>query len=500
MRKTSLIALISFFAGLILAAFIFVYVPRGNEGNILQAQIPAEEMSANLYAAESTVPQRIRADLDFASIADKISPAVVYIVAEKVEKVRVRGFFNSPFEFWDRFFDAPRDKQDREQEQHSMSSGSGFFISPDGYLVTNNHVVEKAVEVTVTTLSEKQYKAKVIGTDPETDTALLKVDADNLPFAEFGSSEELNVGDWVLAIGNPLGLNHSVTAGIVSAKGRLIPTLNLTYQDFIQTDAAINMGNSGGPLLNTQGEVIGINTIIFAPSGGNIGIGFAISSDLASKVIPQLRESGKVVRGYLGIGAYSVTDDVLAVLQVKEKSGAWIAKVDPESPAEKAGLQDYDVITAVDGKLVKDSNDLTFKIAEIQPDSRIDLTIMRDGKEKTVNVKIGEKNKDDVGEPEVKTGKGIGITVQELTPRLAQRYRYEIDEGVVIVEIEPYSQAAKAGLKVGDVIVEADRKETVSVKDLEKILDKKKAGEAVLFRVHRRGSLDDFMVTIRIPE
>ena len=181
-----------------------------------------------------------------------------------------------------------------------MSSGTGFFISPDGYLVTNNHVVEKAVEVTVTTLNEKQYKAKVIGTDPETDMALLKVDADNLPFAEFGSSEALNVGEWVLAIGNPLGLSHTVTAGIVSAKGRLIPNLNLTYQDFIQTDAAINMGNSGGPLLNTKGEVIGINTIIFAPSGGNIGIGFAISSDLANKVIPQLRENGKVVRGYSG--------------------------------------------------------------------------------------------------------------------------------------------------------------------------------------------------------
>jgi serine protease Do len=260
------------------------------------------------------------------------------------------------------------------------------------------------------------------------------------------------------------------------------------------------MGNSGGPLLNAQGEVIGINTIIFAPSGGNIGIGFAISSDLANKVIPQLRESGKVVRGYLGIGAYTVTDDVLDVLQIKEKAGAWVAKVDPESPAEKAGLQDYDVITAVNDQPVKDSNDLTFKIAETKPGENIELTIMRDGKEKAVRVKIGEKNEDDVKEPEAKTGKGIGITVQELTPRLAQRYRYEIEEGVVVVEIESYSQAARAGLKVGDVIVEADRKETASVKDLEKILDKKKAGESVLLRVHRRGSSDDFMVTIRIPE
>jgi len=500
MKKTSFIALISFFAGLTLAAFIFVYIPKSDEGNILQANSSSEEMSANLYAAEAAVSQLNRANVDFTSIADKISPAVVYIVAEKVEKVRVRNFFDSPFEFWDRFFDSPRGQQDREQEQRSMSSGSGFFISPDGYLVTNNHVVEKAVEVTVTTLSEKQYKAKVIGTDPETDTALLKVEADNLPYADFGSSEALRVGDWVLAIGNPLGLNHSVTAGIVSAKGRLIPNLNLTYQDFIQTDAAINMGNSGGPLLNSRGDVIGINTLIFAPSGGNIGIGFAISSDLADKVIAQLRDNGKVVRGYLGIGAYSVSEDVLDVLQVKEKSGAWIAKVDPDSPADKAGLQDYDVIIAIDDQAVDNANDLTFKIAETIPGSQVDLTIMRDGKEKNVSVKIGEKDEDNIEEPETKSGKGIGITVQELTPRLARRYGYDIEEGVVIVEIERYSQAARAGLKVGDVVIEADRKETVSVKDLEKILDKKKAGESVLLRIHRRGSSGDIMVSIRIPE
>jgi serine protease Do len=500
MRKTTLIALTSFLAGLTIAAFIFVYIPRSDEGKILQAQNPSEELSSNLYAADTTSPQRIRTDVEFTGVADKVSPAVVYIEAEKVERVRIRNFFDSPFDFWDRFFDAPRDRQDREQEQRSMASGTGFFISPDGYLVTNNHVVEKAVEVTVTTLSERQYKAEVIGTDPETDTALLKVDADNLPYAEFGSSESLQVGEWVLAIGNPLGLNHTVTAGIVSAKGRLIPNLNLTYQDFIQTDAAINMGNSGGPLLNTQGEVIGINTIIFAPSGGNIGIGFAISSDLAKKVIPQLRENGKVIRGYLGIGAYSVTEDVLEVLQVEEKTGAWIAKVDAGSPADKAGLQDYDVIVAVDGQPIEDSNDLTFKIAEIKPGTRTDLTVMRDGKEKTVSVKIGEKDEDDVEEPETKPGKGIGITVQELTPRLARRYGYEIQEGVVIVEIESYSQAARAGLKVGDVIVEADRQETVSVKDLEKILDKKKAGDSVLLRIYRRGSADTFMATIRIPE
>lgn len=500
MRKTLLITLVSFLAGLTLAAFIFVYVPKSDAGKVLQAQNPAEELSNNLYAEEKAAPQRSRTDVEFASIADKISPAVVYIEAEKVERVRVNNFFNSPFDFWDRFFDIPRDRQDREQEQHSMASGSGFFISPDGYLVTNNHVVEKAVEVTVTTLSEKQYKAEVIGTDPETDTALLKVDAEDLPYAEFGSSEALQVGEWVLAIGNPLGLTHTVTAGIVSAKGRLIPNLNLTYQDFIQTDAAINMGNSGGPLLNARGEVIGINTIIFAPSGGNIGIGFAISSDLAKKIIPQLRENGKVVRGYLGIGAYSVTEDVLDVLQVEEKTGAWIAKVDTDSPADKAGLQDYDVIMAVDGRPVKDANDLTFKIAEIKPGSRVDLTIMRDGKEKTVSVKIGEKDESSVEEPEAKTGKGIGITVQEMTARLARRYGYEIQEGVVIVEIEPYSQAARAGLKVGDVIIEADRQETVTVKDLERILDKKRAGESVLLRIHRRGSSDSFMVTIRIPE
>ena len=504
MKKTSIIiALSSFFAGLVLAAFVFVYTPKSDTQPADQISGPKSEISTNLYAAEPRMSQMGRPDQNFAEIAERISPAVVYIVAEKVEKVQSRSFFDNSFEdFWKRFFNEP---ESQETERRSTTSGTGFFIGADGYVVTNNHVVEKAVAVTVTLLNGKDYKAEVIGTDEETDLALIRIKGDDFPYTNFGNSDALKVGEWVVAIGNPLGLNHTVTAGIVSAKGRLFPqeVINLTYQDFIQTDAAINRGNSGGPLLNMAGEVIGINTLIFGPGGGNIGIGFAISSDLANKVIDQLKEEGRVVRGYLGVSVLAVEEDTMDILQVDEAVGAYILSVEADSPADKVNLQKYDVIIGVNGEPVKDPVELTFKVAEIKPGSKVGLDIIRDGKKQTLQVKIGEKNAQEITKTEEASGTELGLGVDEMTPRIARRFGYQTTEGLVITEIKPNSEADKKGLRQGDLILEADKKKLESVSDLEKIIDKKKPGQVVLLQIRReggRGGSQDFIVTLRIPE
>lgn len=503
MKKTSvIIALTSFIAGLMLAGFVFMNYPKTDDvPQVSQGMQPASEMSSRLYAEDRPAAQTVRTDLNFADIAERISPAVVYIEAEKLEKVQARGF-DSPFEdFWRRFFDEPGD---REQERRSTSSGAGFLISQDGFCVTNNHVVEHSIEIRVISLEGKEFKAEVIGTDAESDLALIKIKGKDFPYVALGNSEALKVGEWVVAIGNPLGLNHTVTAGIVSAKGRLFPDLNLPYQDFVQTDAAINRGNSGGPLLNMSGEVIGINTLIFGSTGGNIGIGFAISSDLAKKVITQLKENGRVIRGWLGVSVVALTEDTKDTFEVEEAQGAWIYTVEENSPAEKAKLQKYDVITAVNGVPVEDSNDLTFKIAETKPGTKIDMTIVRDGKEQTVAVKVGEKGEGEPEKPEAASGTELGLGVTEMTPRIARQYGYRSTEGLVITEITPGSEADRKGLQMGDLILEADRKKMEAVKDLEKIIDDKKPGQVVLLNVRRegrgRGGSQDFIVTLRIPE
>ncbi len=504
MKKTSIIiALSSFFAGLVLAAFVFVYYPKSDIQSADQMSRPESEISTTLYAAEPRMSKMGSPDQNFADIAERISPAVVYIVADKVEKIQTRNFFNDSFEdFWKRFFNEP---ENRETERRSTSSGTGFFISSDGYLVTNNHVVQKAVELTVTLLDGKDYKAEVIGTDEETDLALIRIKGNDFPYTKFGNSDALKVGEWVVAIGNPLGLNHTVTAGIVSAKGRLFPqeVINLTYQDFIQTDAAINRGNSGGPLLNMAGEVIGINTLIFGPGGGNIGIGFAISSDLATRVIDHLKEEGRVVRGYLGVTVAAVTEDLMDILQVDESNGAYVHSVEADSPADKAKLKKYDVIIGVNGDPIEDSVDLTFKVAEIKPGSKVDLDIIRDGKKQTVQVKIGEKNATEITQTKEVSGIELGLGVDEMTPRIARRFGYQTTEGLVITEIKPNSEADKKGLRQGDLILEADKQKMETVRDLEKVIDKKKPGQVVLLQIRReggRGGPQDFIVTLRIPE
>jgi len=498
MKKLTIIALLSFFIGLLAAAYIFVYNPGNPSPESNGIPDKNQTSSSNLYALtqlkENSLP-------DFAAVAEKVSPAVLSISSEKVETKRVIGF-DSPFDdFWDRFFDIPRE---REQEYRSYARGTGFFISSDGYIITNNHLVENAIKVEVTSIQEKTYQAKIVGTDPETDLALLKVDEKNLPYVELGDSDNIKVGEWVLAIGNPLGLSHTVTAGIVSAKGRIFTDLEQQqpYQDFIQTDAAINRGNSGGPLINLNGKVVGINSIIFSPSGGNIGIGFAISSNLTKSIVQKLKETGRVIRGYLGVGVYEINEDFVKLLDLESKKGAVINTVEPGSPADKAGLKRYDVIIELDGKLVEDGDDLQFKIAEIKPGTKVDLTIIRDGKKKTVPVKIEEKESSIEREPASSSGKDIGLKVQEMTSTLARRYGYKTEEGLIITEVERYSEADRKGLETGDVILEVNRQKVKSINDLEKILDRLKSGDPLLLfirREDRQGGSQDFMVTLRIP-
>jgi serine protease Do len=490
---------IGFLLGLIAAGVILQSDPDGSKQAFLSSAPQQAEVSANLFAQTT---QTGRPEMDFSTIVENVGPAVVAIEVTIVEKRQVLDFDTE--DFWDRFFGIPRG---REQEYRSKSYGTGFIISEDGFIVTNNHIVEKAVDVKITTLKENEYKAEVIGTDPRTDVALLKVKAENLPFVSLGNSDVLRVGEWVLAIGNPLGFAHTVTAGIVSAKERQrLPGVDIqNFQDYIQTDAAINRGNSGGPLVNMRGEVVGINSLIYSATGGNIGIGFAIPSSLAQKVVVQLKENGRVIRGWLGVGIYPVDDKYQEVLGLEFKNGAVINNIDPDSPAEKAGLKKYDVILAINGVPIKDNADLMFKIADTKPGTEIDITIVRDKKKMTVKAKVGEAQAEEELESESDTGKDLGISITELTPGIARRYGFQTESGVVITEVRRYSVAEENGLAVGDIILEVNREEITSVNDFEKILNELDQGDAVLMLIRREsrdrtGRSEEFMLTLRIPE
>lgn len=499
MKKTLFIALFSFFLGLFLAGIVFVYIPERNTPVSFLDEPSTPALSSNLYA---TPTSQSKPEYDFATIAEKVAPAVVYIEAEKVERVQYRSMLDDPFfeDFW-RFFGEPRG---REQERRSIARGSGFFITADGYLVTNNHVVENAEKVTIRTLDSEEYKAEIVGTDSDSDVALLKVDKKDLPFVELGDSTKCRPGEWVLAIGNPLSFEHTVTAGIISAKGRQLLG-GPTYQNFIQTDAAINPGNSGGPLVNMQGEVIGINSMISTTTGGSIGIGFAIPTELAKKVVQQLKEKGRVIRGYLGVrGIYPIDDGVRKSLDIDVKQGALVQEVESGTPADKAGMKPYDVIVEVDGKPIKDHNDLLIKIADIPPGTTVDIKVVRKGgEEKILKVKIAEREDEEAGQqPTTSSNKDIGFKVREMTPRLASRLGYQTEEGLIITEVTRYSEADRKDIQSGDIILEVNQIKMETVRDLENILKKAKSGDAIMLLLRREsdGRSTDFIRTLSISE
>ena len=504
MKKYAWIAVSSFILGLLLAGYLFLYQPEKNSvpTDVFASAAPAATApSTNLFA--DALPQE-KATLDFVTIAEKIGPAVVRIEASRQEQSRPSDPGEDfPFgdDFFNRFFGQPRRGQ--PESNTVQVGGTGFFISPDGYILTNNHMVEKdkTTEVTVTTLSGKEYEAKIVGTDPRTDLALLKVQVKDQPFAELGDSAQVKVGEWVLAIGNPLGMEHTVTAGIVSYKGRSIDTQS--YQDFIQTDAAINRGNSGGPLINMKGQVVGINSnILTSGFAGNIGIGFAIPSNIAKKVVVQLKDKGRVVRGRLGVQTYphDLTEGMVRLYKLKSKAGALISSVEPDSPAEKAKLRQYDVIVQVNGETVKNSDDLRFKIADIQPGAKVGLVIVRDGEEIKVTAVVDEL------EPEQEKGrvagadKDIGVSLIALTPNTARRYGLRTTEGLLITEVRQGSEAYRENLAAGMIIIEVNRKKVTTVGDFEDILKKTASGDEVILLVRQEldGRPQDFIATVKV--
>jgi serine protease Do len=498
MKKFVWIALASFFLGVLLAGYIFVYLPEKHaETSFLDKT--SSPLGNNLYAE---APQ-VKPDLDFVKVSEKLGPAVIKIESERVEKQSSMTMPDSPFgdDFWDRFFGQ---QQRRPQEYKMTVQGTGFFISNDGYILTNNHLVEKASKVKVFTVQGDEYTAKVIGTDVKTDVALIKVDSKNLPFAEFGDSAQLKIGEWVLAIGNPLGMEHTVTAGIVSAKGRQLDLGDGNYEDYIQTDAAINRGNSGGPLVNMKGEVIGITSNILTPTGGNIGIGFAIPSNMAKKVVTQLKEKGRVIRGWLGVTIVSqpIDQDYQKALNLKSRKGAIINDVTPGGPADKAGVKQYDVITEVNGQVVDSPTDLRMKIADIQPGTKVEIKLIRDGQEKTVTAAIAELETGEKTKTAAETAaKNIGITVSTLTPQIARRYGLRTAEGLLVTDIENGSDAERKGIQPSDIILEVNRQKITTVSQWESIMRKVKAGDALLLLIRREqdGQSRDAIVTIRIP-
>ena len=425
----------------------------------------------------------------FSELARHAKPAVVNIRTVKVTKGggRVfRHFYGQPFGDNDPFreFFEPFLRQQPQKDYRQQSLGSGFIISSDGYIVTNNHVVAEADEIKVKLYDDKEYDAKVVGTDSKTDLALIKIDVKGLDFLELGDSDALEVGTWVVAIGSPFGLEQTVTAGIVSAKGRIIGSG--PYDDFIQTDASINPGNSGGPLLNLEGEVVGINTAIVASGQG---IGFAIPSKLASGIVDQLRNSGEVTRGWMGVAIQDVTPELAEYYNLKEKSGVLVAKVYKGDPADRAGIVPGDVITHVKGDAVKSSRDLSTAIAGLGVGARVPVTLVRDGKAKTVFVVLVKRSDSEPGEALAQSGVDeFGLGFQALDSSNAEQLGYAKDvRGLVVTEIKPDGKAAASGIRQGDLLTEVNHVQVTTLDDYAATLAKVKKGATVQL-LFRRGN------------
>ena len=444
----------------------------------------------------------------FTSIAEKTSPAVVGIKADKVYTQQQSDmpywFFEDPFfndDFFERFFGRPRQGPQRPQERKVVQpvQGSGFIISDDGYILTNNHLVGDAENVRVQLSDDKEFKAKVIGADPDSDVALVKIEQKGLPHLELADSNALEVGEWVVAIGSPFGLSHTVTAGIVSAKSRSGVGIT-TYEDFIQTDAAINPGNSGGPLLDLDGKVVGINTAIISRTGGNMGIGLAIPINMAKTVYKQLIAEGKVVRGYLGLSMQDLTPELAENFGVKESKGVVVTKVFEGSPAEKAGIKFEDVIIEFEGKGVEDSKDLMNQVAALSPGTNVNLVVIREGKKETVTVELGERPKVDemTTDQTPATIYDLGFDVKDLSDELADRLGYEGIEGVVVVEVRRGSAAYQKGIEPGMVIMKVGRVNVTDTKEFYGEIRKLKKGDTVVLLV-TDGQQRRF-VTLEVPE
>jgi serine protease Do len=431
--------------------------------------------------------------MGFAPVLKPALPTVVSITSSRVVKVPQIPFFNDPF--FQQFFggQAPQ----APQQQREMGLGSGVIVSPDGYVITNNHVVDKGSEIKVMLPDRRQYPGKIVGVDPKTDIAVLKIAAAGLPTITLGDSSNLQVGDYAFAIGNPFGVGETATMGIISATGRNGLEIE-DYEDFIQTDAAINPGNSGGALLDAHGVLIGINTAILSGgSGGNQGIGFAIPIKMAKYVMDEILKHGKVVRGYIGVSIQDVTPDLAKSFKVPAEKGALIGNVAPNSPAAKAGLEQGDVIEEMNGEPIAGQNDLRLRVARMQPGTTVHFTVNRNGELRDVNVQLGEapagKNGSSVGGGSTENGPMSGVQVDELTPDIRQQLGLNSDvKGVVVSEVPDGSLASEAGLQRGDVIEQVNREPVNSVSGYQRLIEKLGKQTLVLL-VNRRGNTS-FMV------
>ena len=472
------------FKGVVLVALVSLVVGLGISGSL---DWLSPSRAVNIMAESGSPELRSPGQLpDFVELAKKMRPVVVNISTTQVSEGRGQQEFGNPFaeddpfnDFWKRFFGGPVPRGPQRQR----SLGSGFIIDADGSILTNNHVVENAQKIVVKLSDEQEYEAKVVGRDPKTDIAIIKINAKSgLTAAGLGDSDNLEVGEWVMAIGNPFGLDSTVTSGIVSAKGRHIG--QGPYDNFIQTDASINPGNSGGPLINLRGEVIGINTAIFSRSGGNIGIGFAIPINLVKELLPQLKGKGKVTRGYLGVLIQKVTPEIAESLGMDKGRGALVANVSKDGPAEKAGVKVGDVIIEFDGKEIRDSGDLPIIVARTPVDRKVRMKVLRDKKEMQLTVSVGELKDEEVVASAPEKGE-LGMTVQKLTPQIAESLGLEKAEGVVVSAVDPGSVADEAGIRRGDVILEVDRKPIRSIDEYKKAVAGIRKGKGVLLLVRR---------------
>lgn len=434
----------------------------------------------------------------FSDLVNEARDSVVNISTVKTVKRESFPMFRGPMDqedpfqdFFERFF---RDQIPKEYRQKSL--GSGFVIDENGYILTNNHVVEKTDEIKVVLADSREYEAEIVGRDSKTDLALIKIKADKpLKPLPLGDSDAMNVGDWVLAIGNPFGLEWTVTAGIISAKYRRIGMDS--YANFIQTDASINPGNSGGPLLNIKGEVVGINSAIFSRTGGSIGIGFAVPVNLAKELLPQLKE-GKVVRGWLGVMIQQITPELREKLGLKDQKGALVADVTSGGPADKAGIERGDVVVSFDGKEVREMNELPMMVGSTSVGKDVEVEVIRKGRKKTIEVKLGRLDEESEPSEPVETRTDLGMTVEEITQDNARQFSLSLEEGLVVVRVHSDSPAAEAGIRPGDVIVEIDQKVVRTLSEYQEAVSGYAKGETILFLVQRGGNT--LYLTVKVWE
>ncbi len=479
---------------IIISLIISLTLLSGCGTNLLDEQnVPSPENKPNTQPAPVVV-DGVRTS--YADLVEKTSPAVVQITAT-IKNKKIRRQTTSPFG------DAPSQKPQNQPPRQGF--GSGVIVNKDGTILTNHHVIKNADKIIVEMNDQKTFEAKVIGSDPPSDLAVLKIEGKEFPFLTLGDSDNVRVGDIVLAIGNPLGIGQSVTSGIISAKGRQTALGDGSFQNFLQTDAPINQGNSGGALVSVNGKLIGINSQILSRSGGNIGIGFSIPSNMAKSVMQQLLENGKVKRGMLGVVIRRLDKDDAESLNLKDTSGVLVNEVRKGSAAEKAGIKQYDVILSIDGEKIENGNSLRNKVASTKPGTEITLSVLRDSKETKVKVTLDEFDsegkrpeikgtKDSEKNDSEKDGK-LGFNLQPLSPELAEKLKLSSDiSGVIITDVDSNSPAAEKGLRAGDVITQINRKQVKTLDEVRTAL--KKAGDKAVLLFVSRGK-QTFSVSIK---